>query len=630
MRSAGVFSIRSAVRLLICPVLLVTVCGSVGFSFESPASVADPRLRRNQHPISITEASMFVTKTTARTRLQMFAEDLVLFQGLEPDAADRISAEDLRRGLEDHKAFLLEKFVVRDAAGERLIGRVTDLKPFEIPPDGIPSTEMMKHSAVYEIEHSFASPPQFLTIQQDIADENFIIPSEMSLHVHQSGTALNFAERLLPGASTTVRFDWDAPLSEDASDSEWDLWFEKQREKTLGITSYSSVYSFVYLEPTEIRHELLIPLATLGTMIQLRHADPSFVDVSEQDVIRKDVEKWLSGQNPVLINGRAVSPRFSRIDFYSLDLSDFAAQAEPRRVSMASGRVGVIMSYQPEDGIVRDASLTWNQFYSSMTKIPAVVIAGPERVERFEFSRFNKPAENTLTWACPPAMLPQSVEPVLVQLPEPPRVKVPFIGSALLLAGCCGFLFLRSRAAGRLAAGLLAATGIALILIPAAATEIADPWRRPELSADAAAEVARTLHRGMYRALDFGTEDRVFDVLATSVDGPLLEQLYVQLMDSLRVREQGGAAARIRTVEYELAELQPRSAAPGDAAWPGFSCTVRWLVAGTVEHWGHVHERQNLFNGRLTVEPRNGEWKITRMDILGQEQKSARTTLRKF
>jgi hypothetical protein len=43
-----------------------------------------------------------------------------------------------------------------------------------------------------------------------------------------------------------------------------------------------------------------------------------------------------------------------------------------------------------------------------------------------------------------------------------------------------------------------------------------------------------------------------------------------------------------------------------------------------------VHERQNLFDGRLTVEPRAGEWKITRMDILGQEQKSARTTLRKF
>ncbi|MFM8726223.1 MAG: hypothetical protein ACKON9_13990, partial [Planctomycetaceae bacterium] len=114
--------------MLICLVSLLIVGGSAGVTCESPATAGVPRLRSNQHPISITEASMFVTKTTARTRLQMFAEDLVLFQGLEPDSADRISADDLRRGLEDHKAFLLEKFVVRDAAGERLTGRVTDLK----------------------------------------------------------------------------------------------------------------------------------------------------------------------------------------------------------------------------------------------------------------------------------------------------------------------------------------------------------------------------------------------------------------------------------------------------------------------------------------------------------------------
>jgi hypothetical protein len=134
----------------------------------------------------------------------------------------------------------------------------------------------------------------------------------------------------------------------------------------------------------------------------------------------------------------------------------------------------------------------------------------------------------------------------------------------------------------------------------------------------------------MYRSLDFGTEDRIFDVLSTTVDGPLLEQLYLQLMDSVRVREQGGAAARIRSVDYELAELLPRGTGSDTPQYPGFSCQVRWVVAGTVEHWGHVHERQNLFDGRLTVEPRDGEWKITRMDILGQEQKSARTTLRKF
>ncbi|MFM7058079.1 MAG: hypothetical protein ACKO2P_14265, partial [Planctomycetota bacterium] len=124
---------------------------------ESSAGTTAPTVAR--HPISITEAAMFVTKTRAKTRIQMFAEDLVLFQGLEPDEQDRLRPDDLRQGLEDHKAFLLEKFTLRNAAGEPLKGQVTDLKPFTIPADGIPSSDMMKHTAIYEIEHSFDSPP---------------------------------------------------------------------------------------------------------------------------------------------------------------------------------------------------------------------------------------------------------------------------------------------------------------------------------------------------------------------------------------------------------------------------------------------------------------------------------------
>ena len=192
----------------------------------------------------------------------MFAEDLILFQGLEPNDQDRIAPEDLKRGLADHRAFLLERVTLRDAKGEPITGEVTDVKPFEIPADGILSTDMMLHTATYELEFPFSEPPEFLTIQQDMSDENFIIPSEMKLTVHQSGTALNYTESLLPGASTTVRFDWEQAITEDASDAEWETWFSKQREATLGITSYSSVYSFVYIEPNEIRHEILIPLAT--------------------------------------------------------------------------------------------------------------------------------------------------------------------------------------------------------------------------------------------------------------------------------------------------------------------------------------------------------------------------------
>lgn len=577
------------------------------------------------HPISITEVQMFVTRSKAILRVQMFAEDLILFQGLEPNDQDRLIPEDLKRGLEDHKAFLLEKISLRDANGELYKGQITDMKPFEIPADGIAATDMMQHTATYEIEVPFAMPPEFLTIQQDITDANSIVPSEMSLNIHQAGTGLNFTERLLPGGSTTVRFDWKQELAEDASDEEWDSWFEKQREATLGITSYSSVYSFIYIEPVEMRHEILIPLATLATILPIKHQDPAFVEIGEQDAIREQIRNWLKDQNPVSINGTRIIPEFTRIDFYSLNLSDFAAQAAAQKVSMASGRVGIIMTYKTPDDAIRDVSQSWSTFYSTMTKVPAVVIAYPNSMSKFEFSRFNTAEDNTLTWKCKPEDLPKQISSVDAVFSPKPKMRIPWGIIAMIIA------YLVTAKKRTTTARVLRSVAIvaAVALSPKLTIEIDHPWKSPEeLSADQAKDVFTKLHSGLYRSLDFGTEDRIYDALAKTVDGDLLEDLYLQLRQSLELRDQGGAIARIRSVEYDAGSAVARK--DSFVPWPGFQYKSTWTVSGTVEHWGHVHERQNQFDAVFTIEPREGHWKITRMDVAGQTQKSARTTLRKF
>ncbi len=577
------------------------------------------------HPISITEVQMFVTRSKAVLRVQMFAEDLILFQGLEPNDQDRLIPEDLKRGLEDHKTFLLEKISLRDVNGELLKGQITDMKPFEIPADGIAATDMMQHTATYEIEVPFAMPPEFLTIQQDITDANSIIPSEMSLNIHQAGTGLNFTERLLPGGSTTVRFDWKQELAEDASDEEWDSWFEKQREATLGITSYSSVYSFIYIEPVEMRHEILIPLATLATILPIKHQDPAFVEIGEQDAIREQIRNWLKDQNPVVINGTRIIPEFTRIDFYSLNLSDFAAQAAAQKVSMASGRVGIIMTYQTPDDSIRDVSQSWSTFYSTMTKVPAVVIAYPNSMSKFEFSRFNTAEDNTLTWKCKPEDLPKQIAAVDAVYSPRPKMRILW-GTIAMLAAYFSLAKKRTTTSRILRMVFLVAAGAFATKL---SVEIDHPWKHPkELSTDQAKDVFTALHSGLYRSLDFGTEDRIYDALAQTVDGELLEDLYLQLRQSLELRDQGGAIARIRSIEYDAGAAVARK--DSVVPWPGFQYKSTWTVSGTVEHWGHVHERQNQFDAVFTIEPRDGHWKITRMDVAGQTQKSARTTLRKF
>jgi len=154
-----------------------------------------------EHPLSITEAQIFVTRTSARARITLFAEDLKLFHELEANEIDFLPESEIRRGIELHKDFLKERVRLLDELGEAWPSTITDVQLFDIPPDGVPVADLMLHSLTYEFEFRFDKPPEFLTIQQDISDPNFILPSEMMLTLHQAGTEMTFSENLKPGAA---------------------------------------------------------------------------------------------------------------------------------------------------------------------------------------------------------------------------------------------------------------------------------------------------------------------------------------------------------------------------------------------------------------------------------------------
>ncbi|MEZ6062346.1 MAG: hypothetical protein R3C19_18545 [Planctomycetaceae bacterium] len=594
------------------------ICAAFTMLLTNPASLAE-------HPISVTEAQVFVTQTAARIRIQLFAEDLYLFDNLEADESDVLSPDQLRLGLEQHRQFLLEKVTLRDAKGELIRGQVTDVRPFEIPADGISVDDLMLHTATYELEFPFDEPPEFLTLQQDISDANFIYPSEMKLALHQSGTDMTYTDTLKPGAPVTLRFDWDQEsLPEDATDEDWKKWFEQQREETLGITSYSSVYSFIYVEPAEVRHEILIPLANLKTVLPMQHSDPAFIEIAEQDAVRELIRQWLTDVNPVTINGKAVAPDFSRIDFFGLDLKDFARQAQARRVSLASGRVGIILTYPVPDDVVREVALTWDKFHSSIRKVQSVVFTYPDGLQKFEFSRFNAADENVFHWSAKADDLPQPAGAVPASIPPPPTLTVPVVSVALLPLAL--LLAIRAGWCRRLSVVVLVT---AALCWPLGQRQIADPFRQPPpIAAGEADDVFRQLHRGTMRAMDFGTEDRIYDVLRQTVDGTLLEDIYLQLRNAMQMREQGGAVARVRDVNYLDGGIVADNNAAAD--WPAFRYRSTWTLSGTVEHWGHIHERENRFEAVFRIEPRNGEWKITGMQISDQQNLASRTKLRRF
>ena len=133
----------------------------------------------------------------------------------------------------------------------------------------------------------------------------------------------------------------------------------------------------------------------------------------------------------------------------------------------------------------------------------------------------------------------------------------------------------------------------------------------------------------MFRAFDYREESDVYDALAKSVDGALLRQLYRDVNQTLRVKEQGGAISKIEEVNL-LDGSQSSLGAPKPEEEPGFKYRCKWNLIGTIEHWGHIHERKNEYDAEFKIQVKDDAWKITSMKVLDELPGQVKTSVRKF
>ena len=140
----------------------------------------------------------------------------------------------------------------------------------------------------------------------------------------------------------------------------------------------------------------------------------------------------------------------------------------------------------------------------------------------------------------------------------------------------------------------------------------------------------RNCNRNLFRAFDYYDESDVYDALASSADGKLLEEFYLKMRKSLEIKEQGGAVAHIDAVNLLSGTLSERSANRIPLETPDFAYHCKWTLQGTVEHWGHIHERTNTYEAIFNVENIDGCWKFTDYESVSEEQGIVRRSIRKF
>jgi len=576
------------------------------------------------HPISVSKTEVLVAREKISVKLEIFAEDLYLFQRLEPDQSNYLEPEALNRAIENHKKIILDGFLIYDVHGEKLQGEVVDVETFDMPPGGLHMGELMAYSLVYRLQFKVSSPPEYLTFKSTLGGEDSFVPGMMQLSVRQEGAADAKSARLEGDMAFTVRLDWDRPgVSSVTPESKQAESLAKQRQQTLGITSYGSVYSFVYITDYEVRHEILIPLLTLETWTPLDRRDKAFLEIDEQDAARASIEKFFAKGSTVEIDGIRVKPVMTQLSFYGVDFKDFAKQAARRRVSTVNARVGVVMSYSTK-GSPDHVKITWDNFNWALCSLRSVIFAHEDtsKVELYT-------AKPSFEWTNPGrAPLPSITQPP--PPPRPPMRHIPLVSLSCLalLAGTIVVMKFKGAPAKNhvLATGVL---GICAALAwPYARLKVPDPFApHPVVSQQQARAIFATLHKNIYRAFDYRTESDIYDALAKSVDGKLLRDLYLKIRKGLKMQEQGGAISRVREVKILNGSKMPPAETGADGG-RGFVFRCDWTVNGTVEHWGHIHSRTNQYDALFTVQARKDGWKITDLDVLGEKRVKFKTTLR--
>ena len=198
---------------------------------------------------------------------------------------------------------------------------------------------------------------------------------------------------------------------------------------------------------------------------------------------------------------------------------------------------------------------------------------------------------------------------------EPVEVPIPWLSLPLLLvAGVLVAVGLRRERAATFLAAARVVLALALVAGPLVETAIALPGSSGRTPTERQARrILAGLLPNIYRALEFRSEELIYDRLAISVTGDTLADVYLEQRRALEIEERGGAQARVEAVEVLAAgEIATRDR--------GFTVRSEWTVGGMVTHFGHRHFRQNRYDALIEVTPVDGTWKIRSIEILDQER----------
>jgi hypothetical protein len=364
---------------------------------------------------------------------------------------------------------------------------------------------------------------------------------------------------------------------------------------------------FVYLEPYEIRSEFVLRLAAFPRFVpEAAGDDAAALDPAAQTAVLDAVAAALPEASRLTADGELARLARQTIRFIQFDPDGGPVLDERPAIPVAEAIVAAVYA-GGRSGFPEELVLDWRLFPATAgVLVELEASAGPEIQGT---TTTIEPGQPRFTWAVP----------AISMLPPPAAVAADVAGAGatpLIAAAAFGLVALAIgvRAIRRPAGERRGPVFVAVIIAGlggAAAIGLSSGGGRMERE-EGRAVVAAVLGN-VYGAFAYRDESTIFDTLALSVEGPLLEELYLDIREGFEIEEAGGP--RVKVLELTLIDCQVQGAS-------GSRVRARaiWACTGNVSHWGHVHRRRNQYRGELTLEPVDGAWKLVDVTILDEQR----------
>ena len=390
-----------------------------------------------------------------------------------------------------------------------------------------------------------------------------------------------------------------------------DPWYSHFENPNLTRPHPSSLLSYVYVEPYEVRHEILIRFRDLADFINFDTTAIKSLQPQSLSSIKAQAVNYFQRQPQMTIDDKAVTPIIDKINFLEADRKGvFQVIQNPEEFEINSAIIGINLVY-PIETLPTEVKVAWDMFNEKIQNIPTVTTdpAGP-------FPYNLTPDAPVLVWK---NTLTNYVIPKVEYLPVSNQFNLPlglFIFVSLSIFTL--IIILKNQKGNKKSEKYYYALPILFLFIgifshPFSQIKLGKPqFILAQVSEPEAQVIFSHLLKNIYRAFDFREESDIYDKLAVSLEGDLLTDVYLQTRKSMEIENQGGAVGTVQNIEITDVK-KAASPSQGKVAF-----RTKWIASGTLEHWGHSHNRQNQYDAILTISPVNDVWKITAIELLSE------------